>query len=170
MRTALKAIATSLVRKGMAKNIQVDCLTLSAAVYGSGHLQTNWNGSYCYVQNGCFCQCSAKTMSRQVIGKAKVPIIKFEEVPSNLNFDVSFEVANGPQSAELVRGMVARLPAIRPMLLVLKIFLQQRDMNEARVHCVVMGTCLRSPCSVSCYVPAAGVGSILLCVHASSCI
>ena len=65
-----------------------------------------------------------------------MPIIKFEEMPSGLNFDVSFEVANGPQSAELVRGMVARLPAIRPMLLVLKIFLQQRDMNEVRPwHC-----------------------------------
>ena len=59
-----------------------------------------------------------------------MPIIKFEELPSGLNFDVSFDVANGPQSAELVRAMVTRLPAIRPMLLVLKIFLQQRDMNE----------------------------------------
>ena len=71
---------------------------------------------------------SAGTQTVEVSGQ--VPIIKFEEVPSGLNFDVSFDVANGPQSAELVRAMVARLPAIRPMLLVLKIFLQQRDMNE----------------------------------------
>jgi non-canonical poly(A) RNA polymerase PAPD5/7 len=85
----------------------------------------------------------------QVIGKAKVPIIKFEEVPSGLNFDVSFDVANGPQSAELVRSMVERLPAIRPLLLVLKIFLQQRDMNEvcqwAHTHQILV-SCIISRC------------------------
>ena len=36
----------------------------------------------------------------QVIAKAKVPIIKFEEAESGYNFDVSFDVANGPE----VRG------------------------------------------------------------------
>jgi len=92
-----------------------------------------------------------------VIGKAKVPIIKFEEVPSGLSFDVSFEVANGPQSAELVRGMVARLPAIRPMLLVLKIFLQQRDMNEARL-------CLSFP-ELTEYVPPRATSTY----HCSKC-
>ncbi len=35
---------------------------------------------------------------RQVIGKARVPIVKFETVDyGNLAFDVSFDVANGPQ-------------------------------------------------------------------------
>ena len=125
MRTALKAVATSLVRKGMAKNIQVHQWLLKN-FYGSEPL----NCKHAHANSGC--QARPRNDARQVIGKAKVPIIKFEELPSGLNFDVSFEVANGPQSAELVRGMVARLPAIRPMLLVLKIFLQQRDMNEAR--------------------------------------
>ena len=41
-------------------------------------------------------------------------------------------MANGPQSAELVRQLVARLPPMKPLLMVLKIFLQQREMNEAR--------------------------------------
>ena len=68
----------------------------------------------------------------QVISKAKVPIIKFVELPSGLNFDISFDVANGPQSAELVRQLVARLPPMKPLLMVLKIFLQQREMNEVR--------------------------------------
>ena len=31
----------------------------------------------------------------QVVAKAKVPIIKFEEVVSGFNFDISFDVANG---------------------------------------------------------------------------
>lgn len=32
----------------------------------------------------------------QVIAKARVPIIKFEEVASGFNFDISFDIANGP--------------------------------------------------------------------------
>lgn len=35
--------------------------------------------------------------TRQVISKAKVPIIKFEEAESGYNFDISFDVANGPE-------------------------------------------------------------------------
>lgn len=71
-------------------------------------------------------------MRSQVIAKAKVPIIKFVELPSGLNFDISFDVANGPQSAALVRALVARLPPMKPILMVLKIFLQQREMNEVQ--------------------------------------
>ena len=40
----------------------------------------------------------------QVISKAKVPIIKFESADSGLNVDISFDVPNGPQAAELVKG------------------------------------------------------------------
>ena len=69
----------------------------------------------------------------QVIGKATVPIIKFVEQPSGLSFDISFDAANGPQSAAIVRDLVARLPPMKPLLLVLKIFLQQREMNEVCV-------------------------------------
>ena len=68
----------------------------------------------------------------QVIAKAKVPIIKFVELPSGLSFDVSFDVANGPAAAAGVRALVGRLPPVKPLLLVLKIFLQQREMNEVR--------------------------------------
>ena len=65
-----------------------------------------------------------------MIAKAKVPIIKFEEVPSTFNFDISFDVANGPVAAEFVGQLMQQLPAMRPLLLVLKIFLQQREFNE----------------------------------------
>lgn len=40
-------------------------------------------------------------MSSQVISKAKVPIIKFETIEhGGLAFDVSFDVANGPEVRE----------------------------------------------------------------------
>ncbi|CAG9460115.1 unnamed protein product [Pedinophyceae sp. YPF-701] len=66
----------------------------------------------------------------QVIGRAKVPIVKFTEVRSGFNFDVSFDAANGPEAASIVRGVMTQLPMMRPLTLTLKIFLQQRELNE----------------------------------------
>ncbi|GIL71713.1 hypothetical protein Vretifemale_2227, partial [Volvox reticuliferus] len=67
----------------------------------------------------------------QVVGKARVPIVKFETVEyGNLAFDISFDVANGPQAAVLVKEMTASWPMMRPLILCLKLFLQQRELNE----------------------------------------
>ena len=66
----------------------------------------------------------------QLIAKARVPIVKFEEVESGHQFDISFDVANGPASAEIVRENMRRFPALRPLTTVLKAFLAQRGLNE----------------------------------------
>lgn len=66
----------------------------------------------------------------QVISKARVPIVKFEESESGYNFDISFDVANGPEAAANVRGIMDRLPPMRPLVMVLKVFLHQRQLNE----------------------------------------
>ena len=73
-------------------------------------------------------------MTMQIIAKAKVPIIKFKEVASGLNFDISFNAANGPQAAEYVRDLMQQLPPMRSLILVLKVFLHQRELNEVRHH------------------------------------
>ncbi len=45
----------------------------------------------------CVCVCVRVYVS-QVIDKARVPIVKFETVEyGGLAFDVSFDIANGPQ-------------------------------------------------------------------------
>ena len=69
-------------------------------------------------------------MKIQLIAKARVPIVKFEEVESGHQFDISFDVANGPASAEIVRENMRRFPALRPLTTVLKAFLHQRGLNE----------------------------------------
>ena len=66
----------------------------------------------------------------QVILKARVPIIKFQEKDSGYNFDISFDVANGPEAAYNVRNLVKQIPAMMPLVMVLKVFLQQRELNE----------------------------------------
>jgi non-canonical poly(A) RNA polymerase PAPD5/7 len=70
----------------------------------------------------------AKNM--QVISKARVPIIKFEETESGYAFDISFDVANGPEAALNVRALMDSLPPMRPLVTVIKVFLQQRELNE----------------------------------------
>jgi non-canonical poly(A) RNA polymerase PAPD5/7 len=66
----------------------------------------------------------------QVIAKARVPIIKFEDAESGYAFDVSFDVANGPEASDAVRALMDALPPMRPLVLLLKVFLQQRELNE----------------------------------------
>lgn len=47
----------------------------------------------------------------QVIAKAKVPIVKFEDAETGYAFDISFDVANGPEvgSSCMFFGARARL-------------------------------------------------------------
>ncbi|OIW11533.1 hypothetical protein TanjilG_26899 [Lupinus angustifolius] len=66
----------------------------------------------------------------QVIGKARVPIIKFVEKRSGVSFDISFDIDSGPKAAEYIQEAVAKWPPLRPLCLILKVFLQQRELNE----------------------------------------
>ncbi|PIN08919.1 DNA polymerase sigma [Handroanthus impetiginosus] len=66
----------------------------------------------------------------QVIAKARVPIIKFVEKKSGVAFDISFDVYNGPKAAEFIKDAVSKWPPLRPLCLILKVFLQQRELNE----------------------------------------
>ena len=66
----------------------------------------------------------------QLIAKARVPIVKFEEAESGYLFDISFDVANGPEAAANVRALMDTLPPMRLLVTVIKVFLQQRELNE----------------------------------------
>ncbi|MCL7036102.1 hypothetical protein MKW94_027898 [Papaver nudicaule] len=66
----------------------------------------------------------------QVIAKARVPIIKFIERESGVSFDISFDVENGPKAAEFIKDAITKMPPLRPLCLILKVFLQQRELNE----------------------------------------
>ncbi|XP_062217164.1 uncharacterized protein LOC133917167 isoform X2 [Phragmites australis] len=66
----------------------------------------------------------------QVIAKARVPIVKFVERNSGISFDISFDVDGGPQAADFIKDAVKKLPALRPLCMILKVFLHQRELNE----------------------------------------
>jgi non-canonical poly(A) RNA polymerase PAPD5/7 len=65
-----------------------------------------------------------------VIAKARVPIVKFEMAGSGVAFDVSFDVSNGPRAARHVARLLRAWPPLRPLVLALKVFLHQRELNE----------------------------------------
>ena len=66
----------------------------------------------------------------QCIDNAKVPIVKCVDTGSGISVDVSFDVSNGPANVGLIKDYLRRYPALRPLVLVLKCFLQQRKLNE----------------------------------------
>lgn len=65
-----------------------------------------------------------------VIGKAKVPIIKFVTTLGRFSVDISVNQVNGVAAGEMVKKYLAELPALRSLVLIIKSFLSQRSMNE----------------------------------------
>ncbi|KAF9904614.1 hypothetical protein EC991_002543 [Linnemannia zychae] len=65
-----------------------------------------------------------------VIAKARVPIIKFKERLSKIPVDVSFNITNGIESAEIVRNYMDTTPALRPLTMLIKHFLMIKGHNE----------------------------------------
>jgi predicted nucleotidyltransferase len=62
--------------------------------------------------------------------KARVPLVKIVARNSNVQCDISFNRTNGPENVPVIRKYLADYPALRPLLMVLKCFLQQRSLNE----------------------------------------
>ena len=56
--------------------------------------------------------------------------------------DISFNMANGLQSAELVKLYKKQYPALQKLIYVLKQFLLQRDLNEVRTTLAAVVTTL----------------------------
>lgn len=100
--------------------------------WASSHLTKNSTSISCSSHYPLLCPgwCKHPQSCTQVVAKAKVPIIKFVENESSVNFDISFDVPNGPIAAGFVRDLMETLPPMKPLVLVLKIFLQQRAFNE----------------------------------------
>ncbi|KAG2180708.1 hypothetical protein INT44_003715 [Umbelopsis vinacea] len=70
------------------------------------------------------------TYTVQVIAKARVPIIKFEETFTGYQIDVSLNTANGVHSAEVVKEMLVQAPALGPLTLIFKHLLGLLKLNE----------------------------------------
>ncbi|XP_051884195.1 terminal nucleotidyltransferase 4B [Pristis pectinata] len=72
----------------------------------------------------------ADQSSVKVLDKATVPIIKLMDSYTEVKVDISFNVQNGVKAAQLIREFIKKFPVLPKLVLVLKQFLLQRDLNE----------------------------------------
>lgn len=66
----------------------------------------------------------------EVLAKTKVPIVKFVTSHGRFPVDISINQANGVSAVGIVKHFLEELPALRPLVLIVKSFLSQRSMNE----------------------------------------
>ncbi|TDG46259.1 hypothetical protein AWZ03_007335 [Drosophila navojoa] len=65
----------------------------------------------------------------KVVDTAAVPIIRFTDCETRIKVDISFNELNGLRSTELIKKFFQEYPILSKLVLVLKQFLQQRDLN-----------------------------------------
>ncbi|KAI5636208.1 cid1 family poly A polymerase domain-containing protein [Phthorimaea operculella] len=70
----------------------------------------------------------AEKESIKVLEKATVPIVKMTDKYSDV--DISFNMSSGVKSAELIKQYKEKYPCLSRLVMVLKQFLLQRDLNE----------------------------------------
>ena len=66
----------------------------------------------------------------QLILKTKVPLVKFMHRLANVDVDISINAADGRTNSRVINELMGRFPEARPLTIVMKYFLQQRDMHE----------------------------------------
>ncbi|KAF8495367.1 Nucleotidyltransferase [Gautieria morchelliformis] len=66
----------------------------------------------------------------QVIAKAKVPIVKFVTSHGRFAVDISLNQGNGVKAGRIVNRLLKQLPALQSLVMVIKLFLSQRSLNE----------------------------------------
>lgn len=66
----------------------------------------------------------------EAIKTAKVPIVKFDHMKTGISVDICLNNDSGLRTGATIRKLVEDYPPLRPLTIVLKIFLAQRNMNE----------------------------------------
>lgn len=66
----------------------------------------------------------------QVILKTKVPLVKFQHAGSLIDVDISIGAMDGMENTRIVNDLLDTFPEAKPLILLIKYFLQQRDVDE----------------------------------------
>lgn len=62
--------------------------------------------------------------------RARVPVLKLRDLRSGLSVDLSVSSGDGHLNTQWLSGILAELPELRPLVVVLKVLLQQQGMRE----------------------------------------
>ena len=63
--------------------------------------------------------------------RARVPILKATCKTTGINVDISVNRQNGYQAANLIRKIISKYPILYPVIIILKILLKSKNLNEA---------------------------------------
>jgi non-canonical poly(A) RNA polymerase PAPD5/7 len=66
----------------------------------------------------------------EVIANAKVPIVKFDHRESGISVDICVNNDSGLRTGKIMREFVREYPPLKPLTVVLKVFLSQRRLHE----------------------------------------
>ncbi|SGZ38308.1 related to Poly(A) RNA polymerase protein 1 [Hanseniaspora guilliermondii] len=102
----------------------IDCCVLSEF--------KNKNHKSCLYELASFLKYKKLASNVEVIANARIPIIKFVESESGINFDVCFEQSGGITVAKMVSGWITEITGLRELVLVVKQFLSSRRLNNVR--------------------------------------
>ncbi len=69
----------------------------------------------------------------QPIFAARIPILKIVDADTGVHMDISFNIADGFCAVKPVKQLVSKYNALKPLVLVLKAFLRQRDLNDTHI-------------------------------------
>ena len=64
------------------------------------------------------------------LSSLQVPIVKLTDSETDIKVDISFNMSSGVNSARLIKDFKKRFPVLSKLVMVLKQFLLQRDLNE----------------------------------------
>ncbi|CAN0335578.1 unnamed protein product, partial [Ectocarpus sp. 12 AP-2014] len=66
----------------------------------------------------------------EVLGRAKVPLVKFVHTKTGLAIDVNVKNGTGLISGQTMKDVMTQMKQVRPLTLVLKVYLAQKGMNK----------------------------------------
>ncbi|KAI9229756.1 MAG: hypothetical protein DHS80DRAFT_29553 [Piptocephalis tieghemiana] len=65
----------------------------------------------------------------QVIARARVPLVKYVDSVTGINVDISFNGDSGLYTLDVSQNLLSILPGVRELVLLVKYFLSEKDMN-----------------------------------------
>ena len=82
------------------------------------------------VQTAITCQPFERLPTFQLVGRARVPILRYVDEDRGVKVDMCVNQADGPAAVAVMRGYLARHPLLRPLVLVLKALLRRIGLSE----------------------------------------
>lgn len=113
-----------------ATGIYLPSSDIDLVVLDSGHVQKAEQVEGLRLLESALRSASWRAEHIEVIGSAKVPIVKYLDCVSGLAVDICLETRDGLRSSALARKAAERFPAFRHLVLLLKRWLISRGLND----------------------------------------